>query len=325
MSFINISDPRRRDEIVKSFLATRHRIKQENLKEKIGDLAKAEDTKQMFDPIIKSNIKAAEEISKDLVPIRKELENLNQEIALANFQPALLPPEIEGRSTPQRQRRRSLPSVPTPQQLGQMPIDYLRQALSSKKDNDSIFGIYNEEGQFKIGNLPIRIDGNDLVVDGRRYTGSEGLWSLLTKKNPINYSQGDLQNYKQILLDTDALYQNNNRAIRRPKSSASPKWTLVKPFWDELKGKKSVLQPSKLADAFGNLNPYAGKGVGALPTVYLSSDPVELMDRLQLLIAEFKAGNKTTRNEIVAITDELLRKGILDTSQYKALNSSLFV
>ena len=55
------------------------------------------------------------------------------------------------------------------------------------------------------------------------------------------------------------------------------------------------MQPSKLQ--------YAGEGV-----VYLSQDPVEFTSRSQLLIAEYKAGNRTTRNEIVAITDELQRK-----------------
>ena len=63
---------------------------------------------------------------------------------------------------------------------------------------------------------------------------------------------------------------------------------------------------------------YAGEGV-----VYLSEDPVELTNRLQLLIAEYKAGNTTTRNEIVAIADELKRKDIIDSEQYKALNSCL--
>ena len=74
------------------------------------------------------------------------------------------------------------------------------------------------------------------------------------------------------MLDTDALYQNRNRDAKRPKSSASPKWALVKPFLDKIKGNKSVLQPSKLEDAFGNLNQYAGDGV-----LYLSQDPVELI------------------------------------------------
>ena len=58
--------------------------------------------------------------------------------------------------------------------------------------------------------------------------------------------------------------------------------------------------------------------------MYLSSDPVELMNRLNLLIAEFQAGNKTTQNEIVAIMDELLKKRIYDKDQYKILNSYLF-
>ena len=75
---------------------------------------------------------------------------------------------------------------------------------------------------------------------------------------------------------------------------------------------KSDLQPSKLQ--------YAGEGV-----VYLSEDPIELTNRLQLLIAEYKAGNTTTRNGIVAITDELRRKDIIDSEQYKALNYCLFL
>ena len=74
---------------------------------------------------------------------------------------------------------------------------------------------------------------------------------------------------------------------------------------------QSPSQPSKLQ--------YAGEGV-----VYLSEDLVELTNRLQLLIAEYKAGNPTTRNEIVAITDELKRKHIIDSEQYKAVNSCLF-
>ena len=131
-----------------------------------------------------------------------------------------------------------------------------------------------------------------------------------------------LQNYKQILFETNSLFQNNDRASNRPKSSASPKWSLVKPFWKELKGnvlQPNVIQPSKLAEAFSNLKPYAGNGV-----VYLSEDPSELTNRLELLIAEYKAGNTTTRNEIVAIMDELVRKGIIDSKQYNHLHKYLF-
>ena len=62
-------------------------------------------------------------------------------------------------------RRSSLLS-PTKQVMCRMPVDYLRQDLSSKKDIDPVFGIYNEGSNFKIGSRPIKIDGDDIYIDG---------------------------------------------------------------------------------------------------------------------------------------------------------------
>ena len=314
MSFINIKDPKKRDEIVKSFLQTKKNVKQRELTDKIGDLARNEERDKMFEPVIKSNLEAAKEISRELVPIKNELEQLNNEINLSNFvqQPALLPPP----ETPHtRERRRSLPSIPTPQNLGKMPSDNLREALNNKAQHDPVLGIYNENNQLKIGDKPVKIDGNDIIINNQKYEGSKGLWSLLTKKEPKGYTDDDKENYKLILYDTNALYQNNDPSTNKPKSSRSKKWQLVKPFWENRPSNKqydaSVLQPNRLQ--------FEGEGV-----MYLSSDPVELMNRLNLLIAEFQAGNKTTQNEIVAIMDELLKKRIYDKDQYKILNSYLF-
>ena len=143
MSFINISDPKKRDEIVKSYLAIKKGIQQRNINKKLGTMAQAEYREKMFEPITKSNIQAATEISKDLVPIRKELEQFNQEIAFGLAAPdpkKMLPtPDIFSPT-----RRRSLPSTPSKQVMGKIPVDYLRQALSCKKDNDPVFGMYNE-------------------------------------------------------------------------------------------------------------------------------------------------------------------------------------
>jgi hypothetical protein len=44
-----------------------------------------------------------------------------------------------------------------------------------------------------------------------------------------------------------------------------------------------------------------GKGISFLP-----SDIKSLQKRLNLLLAEFNAGNRATRNEIVAIVDNLI-------------------
>ena len=74
MSFINT---KKRDEVVKSYLAIKIRILQRNINQKLGDMAQSEDRQKMFEPIIKSNFQSAEESSKDLVPIRKELDQVN--------------------------------------------------------------------------------------------------------------------------------------------------------------------------------------------------------------------------------------------------------
>ena len=168
-----------------------------------------------------------------------------------------------------------------------------------------------------IGSEPVIIKGDDIEVKGKYYRGSPGLWQLLTKKEPKEYTENDLRYYNDILVDTNALYQNNDPTSDKPKASRSSKWALVKPFWLDLKGKKTLLQPSKVEGAIEN--PSVGNGV-----VYLSQDPVELTNRLQLLVAEYKAGNTTTRNEIVAITDELKRKDIIDSKQYNHLHKCLF-
>ena len=95
----------------------------------------------MFEPIIKSNIQAAEEISKDLVPIRKELEQLNQEFAFGRAAPdpqkMLQPPDIFSPT-----RRRSLPSTPTKQVMGKMSVGYLRDKLSVVKKTTILYLVY---------------------------------------------------------------------------------------------------------------------------------------------------------------------------------------
>src|SRR5688572_27585700 len=53
-------------------------------------------------------------------------------------------------------------------------------------------------------------------------------------------------------------------------------------------------------------NTKKGSGVIAIP-----SDPNELVKQLELRMHSFKAGNTGVRNEIVAMTDELLRQGVI--------------
>ena len=58
---------------------------------------------------------------------------------------------------------------------------------------------------------------------------------------------------------------------------------------------------------------------GVSKTIFLSSDPDELCDRLKLLLQEKQAGNNSDKinNEIVAIVDKLLEYKCISKKQHK--------
>ena len=60
----------------------------------------------------------------------------------------------------------------------------------------------------------------------------------------------------------------------------------------------------------------SGEGLKILP-----SDPNALIDIFDLLFSSKKAGHTGVRNEIVSILDELKRQGVINTNDYKKLNS----
>ena len=54
---------------------------------------------------------------------------------------------------------------------------------------------------------------------------------------------------------------------------------------------------------------YTGKGLTvALLTIILPSDPIALVERLDMQMASKTSGNTGVRNELVTVCDELLRE-----------------
>ena len=57
---------------------------------------------------------------------------------------------------------------------------------------------------------------------------------------------------------------------------------------------------------------------------FLPGDIKTLEDRLGVLLGEYRAGNRTsTRNEIVPIADELLRRKAISRKEYRDINTFL--
>ena len=67
----------------------------------------------------------------------------------------------------------------------------------------------------------------------------------------------------------------------------------------------------------------AKKNINGGSVSFLPSDIDGLWQKLKLLRAEYKSGNKTTRNELVAVLDELKQQGGITEEEYAKLNTSL--
>ena len=64
---------------------------------------------------------------------------------------------------------------------------------------------------------------------------------------------------------------------------------------------------------------HQGEGIHFLP-----SNIKTLEERLEILLGEYQAGNQTsTRNEIVPIADELLKRRVISRCEYRDINKFL--
>ena len=105
---------------------------------------------------------------------------------------------------------------------------------------DNKFDICTDKNHHYIGNTPVVIDNNDLIIKNKRYTGTHGLWMLWTNPdrksldadtykswwtNTDNYTEEDYNTYKEILNVTNSTYQNNNPSSGIPKSSSGKNGT----------------------------------------------------------------------------------------------------
>ena len=103
----------------------------------------------------------------------------------------------------------------------------------------------------------------------------------------------------------------------KKKGGSSKKLDFIKPFVKLLEEGKIDIFDEKVLKLFKDPKPStSGTGLTILP-----SDPNALIDRFDLLFSSKKAGHTGVRNEIISILDELKRQGVINTNDYKKLNS----
>ena len=315
MSFIKVKDPRKREELIKDFIETRKRIKDNFIAKKVGEIEYQTGLTKLFKPVTETQKATAKEITEA------------QKATAEKFTQELLPIKEGIEELPTKLFRKVFPSIELKasdiMNLGPLAVNALLQAFT-KKNIDLAFGLYAQQGKFKIGNKEVNIEDNDIKVDDIIFEGTPGFWELITSKNPNpdNYTSEDLEKYQQLVILTNTAYQGNNPKNNKAKSSRSPKWkNIIKPIWEQIKKQKEEEEEEEFEEEYEEeeeytLSPTKGTGLKILP-----SDPNALIDRFDLLFSSKKAGHTGVRNEIVSILDELKRQGVLKTNEYKKLNS----
>ena len=287
MSFLKISDPLKRDSIVKEYLELKKKIRDNLLSERIGEQQLQTDLSKFYKPITETQKATAREITEGLKPIREGIEKL----------PEAIQPISKATEEEEEEEEEEL--------VGELAYEFLNKPFS-----DKTFGIRKEKGHHYIGNQHVIIKDNDIFLPkyNERFEGTTGLWELIMSKNPKNFTDKDYDNYDDLMVMTNALHRNNDEDNPHPKGSGSTKWKkLLSPIWYRKKGGVYMFPKKKEG--------YEGEGVVVIP-----SDPNALLERLDLLLASQEAGHTGVRNELVSICDELKRQDVLDTKAYKKLN-----
>ena len=197
--------------------------------------------------------------------------------------------------------------------------------------------------------VKISEDGTILNVDGVEYDLTLDLHMLIVQKHPRpnQWTSGDYQAYKYLSIQTKVRSHSNLRGVARPRST----WKYKHKHRKMIVPGESIKEESEdsedsvahhlsnrdylpnqpvnhhhlpILDLMGKLERrrieafYKGwKGEGV---VYPPGDINGLTEKLQLLDAEFFAGNTTVRNELVHV---LLRLKQLTCKEYTNITAGL--
>ena len=323
MSFLKISDPLKRDAIVKKYLELKKNIRDNLLSERIGEQQLQTDLSKFYKPITETQKATTREITEGLKPIIETQKATTREITeglkpiregIEKLPEAMKPISKTTEEEKEEEEEDDKEEEKSPETLGETAYNYLhREELYNR---DKTFGIhFGQDGNYHMGierrkdgvyrgnNKIITIAYNNIYVDGEKFTGTPGLWELIMEDKPKKYTKEDLDKYGDLLFKSNAIYQNFIPNNTYPRANRGYKWQNIISFiWAERTAGKEVERTD-------------GKGVVVIP-----SDPNALLERLDLLLASQEAGHTGVRNELVSICDELKRQGVLDTKAYKKLN-----
>ena len=329
MSFIKVKDPRKREELIRDFIETRKRIKDNFIARKVGESEYQTGLTKLFKPVTetqKATAKeiteaqkaTAEKITQELLPIKESIEGLPTKEDIKN-----LPLQVFNQIFPALKYKESEIT-----ELGGIAVNALIEAFT-KDGIDRLSGIYSKDKKFYMGDKKITIEDNDITIikggesgNDIKFKGTPGLWRLITGKNipdKTEFTPHELVDYIYMMHATKTTYIGNDPARGKRGGTNIKLNNLIKPLVKLIEDGKTEELRNRILSYFNEKEDEEeteGEGLKILP-----SDPNALIDRFDLLFSSKKAGHTGVRNEIVSILDELKRQGVIKTNEYKKLNS----
>ena len=230
MSLLKISDPVKRDLIIKEYLELKKNIRDNLLSQKTGEQQLQTDLSKFYRPITETQKATTRAITERLKPIKEGIEKLPQ-------------------------AKEELPG------LGEIASMYLYEMFPVLRDRT--FGIREiGKGNFYIGSKTATIDDNDIIIDDEKFEGTPGLWELLMSKQPEkgSFSNKDPINYGRLMVKTNALHRNYDPNSPYPRASDGFKWMgLLRHIWYEKEEYEKEYEEVEEKE-------YEGKGVVVIPS-----------------------------------------------------------
>ena len=159
MSFLKITDPKKRYFIVNECLKTRQTIHQNFLSERVGDSSTQHELSKLFKPVTDMQKGLKEGHVSELKPIREGMKIIPKAITFPQF-PSITAYDDDDDGEEEEDVF-----------IGDIVEEYLRK-FATVSGADKTFGLRDKDGKFYIGNKEAKIKKNNIIVCDKEYTGT---------------------------------------------------------------------------------------------------------------------------------------------------------
>ncbi|KYN23132.1 hypothetical protein ALC57_04456 [Trachymyrmex cornetzi] len=185
---------------------------------------------------------------------------------------------------------------------GPLGQKYMKAVLTGKKavNIDVVYGVYFSNEGTMLSDKRITLHKNDdIIIDGKRYDGTAGLYELIFMKFPNESicTDDDVHIYRSILLTTNAHKRDHSPSNQVMGSKGYKYKNTIAPMVSDKKVGTGI---NKRADLPRTMTLNDNK----IDYIHWD-DPNEIVDRLRLLEASRQAGYNGHDNEILSIIEEL--------------------